>query len=302
MTCVGKKYYLCTMKKVNLNSSDDKRSAEYLGNSLAVFNTLVEVGKYGNEPILLEGFVGLMVKNGHGYVDVGEERIEINSGDLFFCSPRNVLEGGMFSSDILIQGIFMSPEYAADLASGVDISWSFNFMVTSHQVIHCSPDQQELVMRYHEILTILLKAEDTNNKRNSVSAVLQSMMYFLADTADVDMVQPEELKYTSAESIFQQFWSLLNEKGNNKRSVNDYADALNISSKYFSAVCKKVSGKTASEIITGHTITQAKVLLRDNKKSIKQIASLLGFANQSHFGKYFRNVMGVSPQQYRDKL
>ena len=41
-------------------------------------------------------------------------------------------------------------------------------------------------------------------------------------------------------------------------------------------------------------------MLRDSSKSIKQIASSMGFKNQSHFGRFFRLQVGVSPQQYRD--
>nr|MCR4958426.1 helix-turn-helix domain-containing protein [Prevotella sp.] len=47
-------------------------------------------------------------------------------------------------------------------------------------------------------------------------------------------------------------------------------------------------------------MTTAKLLLRDNTKSIKQIAEMLGFANQSHFGTYFNRKAGMSPQMFRN--
>lgn len=40
--------------------------------------------------------------------------------------------------------------------------------------------------------------------------------------------------------------------------------------------------------------------LIDNSKSIKQIAEMLGFANQSHFGTFFNRKAGMSPQQFRN--
>lgn len=83
--------------------------------------------------------------------------------------------------------------------------------------------------------------------------------------------------------------------------MTEYANLLHISPKYFSSVCKKLTGKTASEIINDEIIKQSSFLLRNNKLSIKQISSRLGFVNQSHFGTFFRRHTGLSPQQYREQ-
>jgi AraC-like DNA-binding protein len=82
-------------------------------------------------------------------------------------------------------------------------------------------------------------------------------------------------------------------------NVNGYAELLHITPKYFSSICKKLSGKTANEIIKEETIKQAKILLHDNSLSIKQVADQLSFTNQSHFGTYFHRYTGMSPQQFR---
>lgn len=84
-------------------------------------------------------------------------------------------------------------------------------------------------------------------------------------------------------------------------SVNEYAERLHVTPKYFSTTCKRLTGRTAGQIINEEIITTAKLLLRDNSKSIKQISDLLGFANQSHFGTYFSKRIGMSPQQFRGR-
>lgn len=81
--------------------------------------------------------------------------------------------------------------------------------------------------------------------------------------------------------------------------VKGYAELLHVTPKYFSWVCKRLSGKTANEIICEEVVRQAKLMLRDNSLSIKQIAERLNFANQSHFGTFFRRHTGVSPCRFR---
>ncbi|MGM9706544.1 MAG: helix-turn-helix domain-containing protein [Prevotella sp.] len=103
-------------------------------------------------------------------------------------------------------------------------------------------------------------------------------------------------------------------------NVNGYAERLHITPKYLSSVCKHATGKTASQLINEEIIRMAKLLLHDNKYSIKQIADLLGFANQSHFGVFstvmqavhhsnidrkanqsLRHIFYSSPQKYEKK-
>jgi len=105
--------------------------------------------------------------------------------------------------------------------------------------------------------------------------------------------------HTSAEHIFEQFIHLLEDPHRPLSNVIGYAELLHITPKYFSSICKKMSGKTANEIIKEETIKKAKILLHDNSLSIKQVADMLDFSNQSHFGTYFHRYTGMSPLKFR---
>ena len=86
---------------------------------------------------------------------------------------------------------------------------------------------------------------------------------------------------------------------NKNRDVKFYADKLNISPKYLSNICKRVSGKSASIIINQYVIKSIKHSLIYTNKSIKEIALELNFENISFFGKYTKRVLGLSPKIYR---
>lgn len=105
--------------------------------------------------------------------------------------------------------------------------------------------------------------------------------------------------YSSAETIFKRFLQKLNEECPRKREVSYYADYLCITPKYLSAICKKQSGKTASEIIIAMTSNYIRNMLESTDMTVKQIANATGFENISFFGKFVKRELGVSPRNLR---
>jgi len=49
-------------------------------------------------------------------------------------------------------------------------------------------------------------------------------------------------------------------------------------------------------------IEQVKLRLVDNLTGMADIALQCGFANQSHMGRYFKKLVGISPRQYRQLM
>jgi AraC-like DNA-binding protein len=66
-------------------------------------------------------------------------------------------------------------------------------------------------------------------------------------------------------------------------------------------VVKAVSGRTAGSWIDGYVILAAKVMLRSSANTIQEVSVALNFPNQSFFGKFFKQHVGISPREYRLK-
>ena len=78
-----------------------------------------------------------------------------------------------------------------------------------------------------------------------------------------------------------------------------YADKLNIHPNHLNAVVKRVTNKTAKQIIHEALITTAKSLLIQSKLTIKEIAYQLGFEEPAHFNNLFKKHTSLTPSQYR---
>ena len=84
-----------------------------------------------------------------------------------------------------------------------------------------------------------------------------------------------------------------------KLSLASIATELHMSQFYFCRLFKQSTGMTPHQYLTQQRIERAKQLLRLPELTITRISEDCGFANQSHFAKYFRLHTGVSPQQFR---
>ena len=85
------------------------------------------------------------------------------------------------------------------------------------------------------------------------------------------------------------------------RQVQYYAEQAGLSVNYFSSQIKRYLGCSPSEMITAITIANAKILLDQTQKSIKEISHELGFPDQFCFRKYFKQNVGIPPTEYRKR-
>ena len=94
------------------------------------------------------------------------------------------------------------------------------------------------------------------------------------------------------------FVNLVENNYRQHRDVGYYADLLCVTPKHLSAVLKETSSRTAHQWIDSYVILEAKMLLKERHMSVKEVSSLLNFANQSFFGKYFKKETGMSPREF----
>ncbi len=83
--------------------------------------------------------------------------------------------------------------------------------------------------------------------------------------------------------------------------VNVVADKVGQSPQNLNAICRKMSGKSASELITEQVVLEAKRYLLHTDKNVSEIAFTLNFSDPSHFVKYFKKSTGETPQSFRSK-
>lgn len=82
-------------------------------------------------------------------------------------------------------------------------------------------------------------------------------------------------------------------------TVEGLANRLGYAKYYLTQKFKKETGQNIRDYIRVQKIERAKFLLQNSPMSIQEISSLLCFSSCSYFATVFRELVGISPQEYR---
>lgn len=105
--------------------------------------------------------------------------------------------------------------------------------------------------------------------------------------------------FSRKDEVLQKFVSTLYRKYRTEHEVGFYAEQQFLTTRYFSTIVKERSGKSPSQWIATALLVDARNLLRHTNMTIKEISDTLNFPNQSYFGKWFKNLTGLSPLEFR---
>lgn len=81
--------------------------------------------------------------------------------------------------------------------------------------------------------------------------------------------------------------------------LRDVANVAGYSPAYLTSLVNSQTGRSVKQWIIERRMTQARQFLSTTDKSIKQIASKVGYADAGYFIRQFRQTHGVSPQIWR---
>ena len=82
-------------------------------------------------------------------------------------------------------------------------------------------------------------------------------------------------------------------------SLQELSALVQMSPHYFSQLFKVSTGTTPHQYVIRCRIKRAKDLLRLGTLSIAEIATQVGFADQSHLHRHFKSLMGITPKTFK---
>ena len=82
-------------------------------------------------------------------------------------------------------------------------------------------------------------------------------------------------------------------------SLSDLAELAGMSAHHFAELFKRSMNCTPHRYLLRERIEQAKIALRDPRRTVLDAAAISGFPNPSHFARVFRRLVGVSPSQFQ---
>ena len=115
------------------------------------------------------------------------------------------------------------------------------------------------------------------------------------ETLEVDETdafqKPEKIAELVAEYIHKHYMDVL--------ELGAIASNFGFSVSYLTKIFTKLTGKTPSKYIRDYRINVAKQLLRNQNLSVAAVGKKVGYPDQFHFSKIFKQATGFNPSEYR---
>ena len=96
-------------------------------------------------------------------------------------------------------------------------------------------------------------------------------------------------------------FSFIEQNFQNDISIEDIAACCGLNRSYFGKIFHQNMGKTPQEFLMSYRMTKATELLKLTEISIADVGNAVGYPNQLHFSRAFKNIYGLSPRQWRNE-
>jgi AraC family transcriptional regulator, transcriptional activator of pobA len=110
----------------------------------------------------------------------------------------------------------------------------------------------------------------------------------------------QRISYMFMELLERQFPVEDNHPKIELRSASDYAEHLNVHVNHLNRAVKESTGKTTSQVIADRLVQEAKVMIKQSKWNVGEIAYALGFTEVTHFNNFFKKHVDTSPLKFRE--
>lgn len=271
-----------------------------LDEDIIVFEPQMKISVDEIIPFRIEALMIVLCTQGNCKIGIDLKEYEIRKNTLIVIQPKNYVYLSDFTNDFKCSAIACSNRVVEDVLPKLTDLLPLLMHHRTEPVSYLNETDATSIVNFHEFLRKKISGRKTPFLRQKVLCMLQAALYEMMDINLQNQTEIETQR-TRKEEIMAKFILSVSVNFREERQVAFYARKLFITPKHLSSVVKEISGRTASEWIENYVIMEAKVLLKTTDMTIQEIAGHMNFANQSFFGKYFKNQTGMSPSTYRKK-
>lgn len=220
---------------------------------------------------------------GSGWYKIHNERYTINTND-FIVVPANTRHeyGAAMNEPWSIYWVHFTGDFA-----------KFYYDLLSSEESY-TPKKAIFNTNRHLLFEDILHHLELMNNNDNIICGNSYFYAFLATFID------SQMKISSNENdMIQKCISFMKDNLNQNLHLDDLVKQVAMSPSHISSEFKKKMKYSPMQLFTSLKIQKACQLLSESTQSVKIIGLTLGYTDQYHFSRVFKNVMGVSPNKFR---
>lgn len=246
-------------------------------------------------PMKFTSFTSIFVRKGHSKFEINLQQYDVEAPCVVNIASSDIMQPLEISDDFEGAFMVMSERFINNLLKEIDDRDLLIPFKQSPIIEVPAPLLNQFEMFYSHLRSLI--SEPTY--KFLYQSLLHSLLAFFYETA-LKCTNRRISSGSTGAHITDRFLKLARENFKKERFMDFYAREIGITSKHLSRTIKAQTGFTASEWLDRLVILEAKVLLKSSSMTIQQIAEELNFPSQSFFGKYFKNIVGESPKEFRN--
>lgn len=141
----------------------------------------------------------------------------------------------------------------------------------------------------------------TQNKDSSPFHLIGHLYLFLdylaRSSSTMKLTQGGKLR----DFYVQEALSFIEHNFQNDITVETIAESCGLNRSYFGKIFKEAVGKSPQEFLLSYRMLKAAELLKLTSLPVRDVGIAVGYPNQLHFSRAFKNVYGSSPRDWRNQ-
>lgn len=266
-----------------------------------------DVRKHFSSPVSIHSSAYILVLSGNGHININYQSYRVEVNQMLILSTSHLLYFEDLTPDFRCLCLLVDKEFRTEMDSVDMIYCRIKYSVSLFNTPILQMDEADAALLLERIQN-LDKVISRTRHLYYKEIIVNSLLTFYLDLSDIggrvfpaksetDLTKTPNL--TRHESIIQAFIELLIQNYRREHQIEFYASRLNLSTRYLTLIVKRITGQRISECIFELLYCDARNLLKHSQLSIQEITSILHFADQSSFGKFFKRRAGISPFDYR---
>ena len=267
-----------------------------IGSNADIDNSILSL--YTQYPCRLKAEIFVLCMGGSLEATINLTDYTIRENDFITLSPGSIIQINKIEGKLKLYFMVFSSKFIEGISKTKSII-DLIYITKNHPILSLP---KEFACIYEEFFTLMMKIyykEHSPYNPEILKCMLLSILYRLSDMYHERPIR-SETALSRSEEICKTFNHLVIQHYTTERNILYYAKQMNITPTHLSNTVKHVTGKTVMDIISEVVIVDAKAQLKSTNIPIHEISDSLNFPNVSFFGKYFKRLTGMSPQQYRN--
>lgn len=241
----------------------------------------------------------ILFTEGRGTHTIDFHQFDVRPFQIYFMIPGQVhswsFEGHVDGYVVNFSGLFFSSFLLKQ-----DYLEQFAFFRgnVNDAVIDIPEDTQAAVQQLFEQLV----AESEMRREFGVDVVKAGLLQLFYTISRIHLCSQDDIKHSQHHLLLNNFKKLIDRHYTTIRLPKAYAQQLHVTPNHLNAVCNELLGVSAGELIRNRIVLEAKRQLINLDTRVSEIGYQLNFDDNSNFTKFFKNQVGITPEQFRSSM